>query len=407
MSYDLHIYSKRQPKASDLDAFLSTHSDGTAEGRFKRDSLVLLTAADGVHAEIDGPSRVEAEDLPDAANGAIGASGWLVQISVKPSTEATWPMDLAIHLARAADGVLYDPQEDRVAWPKGFKPRDPVSGEERITEVELDWFTAWSSTDPDLPRRFLDLVRDHAPEALPTRYGGYEPLPFRFAGEHAQEEFVTHWLEEGSSWTPGLSWNATRPSFGGSSRMSTQLDPDQPRPGRPISRFRLSFDGRAFSRDPAFTERMIGLFTSIAGGLDCVYAAGVVHRDVLLKRGREWSDHQTEWGPIPRADRWIGLPAGPTWLAWFGTPYVELVRSSVAQHITSETDNGIVLRLGEEPMDADQLSDAFPPLPLPLIAHRMNKPPAWETGIRYTMTYGPPSQPAQEIPDLPREAPPA
>jgi hypothetical protein len=51
------------------------------------------------------------------------------------------------------------------------------------------------------------------------------------------------------------------------------------------------------------------------------------------------------------------------------------------------------------PMDADQLADAFPPLPLPLIAHRMNKPPAWETSIRYTLTNGPPSQPAQEIPD--------
>ena len=400
MSYDLQVYAKRQPRASDLDAYRSGQDGLSANGRLKRDGAVVLTAADGVVAEVDGPSHVEAEDLPDAANGAIGAKGWLVQISVKPSTEAAWPMELAIHLARAADGIVYDPQEDRVGWPKGFQARDAGSGEERISEVEFDWFTAWSPTDPDLPRQFLGLLRDHAPEALPTRYGGYEPLPFRFAGATADDEFVRHWLEEASSWTPGLSWNATRPSFGGAAFMSTQLDPDRTRPGRPISRFRVSFDGRGFARDPELTERMVALFTTVAAGLDCVYAAGSVHRDVLVKRGRESADHQTEMGPFPRADRWIGLPAAPTWLAWFGPPYVRLVRSSVARVITSEAGGSLFLRLGTEPMDGDQLADAFPPLPLRLITHHLNKPPAWETRVRYTLTGGPPSQPAEQIPDL-------
>jgi hypothetical protein len=30
-----------------------------------------------------GRPRAEAEDLPDAANGAIRASGWLLQVSIK------------------------------------------------------------------------------------------------------------------------------------------------------------------------------------------------------------------------------------------------------------------------------------------------------------------------------------
>jgi hypothetical protein len=399
VSYDLQVFAKRQPKAVEFDAFLATHTGISSEGRFKRDGYVLLSATDGVHAEIDGPNRIEAEDLPDAANGAIGGSGWLVQISVKPSTDATWPSDLAIHLARNADGVVYDPQEDRVTWPQGFQARTGSSAEERISEVELDWFTTRTPTDPEIPRTFLEIIRSLIPEALPKRYGGFEPLPFRFEGPAAEEDFTRRWVEEAEAWPPMLFWTAARPCLGGSAFMSPSLDRDPP-PGVPISRLSMRLDGRALARDPDLTERMVQLFTAEAIGLGCVYAAGSVHRDLLMKRGRESADYRTEAGPMPRANRWVGLPAGPTWLAWFGRPYADLVRSSVAQHITAETDGALFLRLGPEPMDSDQLAAAFPPLPLPLIAHRINKPAAWETGIRYTLASGPPSQLAEQIPVL-------
>ena len=86
---------------------------------------MLLTDVDDVVVEVDGPSRLEDEDVPDQAAGAIGATGWLVQLSVKPSTEARWPMETAIHLARAADGVVYDPQQDLVTWPGGLSATRP------------------------------------------------------------------------------------------------------------------------------------------------------------------------------------------------------------------------------------------------------------------------------------------
>lgn len=120
MSYDLHLYSRCQPRAADLEAFLAMEPSLTADGRLKRDGYVLLSDTAGVHAEVDGPARAEAEDLPDAANGAIRASGWLVQMSIKPSTDAQWPLAFATHIARATEGVVYDPQEDRVTWPAGF-----------------------------------------------------------------------------------------------------------------------------------------------------------------------------------------------------------------------------------------------------------------------------------------------
>ena len=103
---------------------------------------------------------------------------------------------------------------------------------------------------------------------------------------------------------------------------------------------------------------------------------------------------------MPRSDRWIGLPASPTWLAWFGKPYVDLVRPSVEGHVTAEVDGGLLVRLGPEPMNADQLAARFPPLPTSLIAHKIDQPAEGAPTGSYTLTDGPPSQPAEVIPRL-------
>ncbi len=398
MSYDLHVFSKRRPRAGDLDAFLTAKRALKADGRLKRDGYLLLTDADAVHAEIDGPGQVESEDLPDAANGAIGERGWLLQISVKPSTDAAWPNELAAHIARGSDGIVYDPQEDRVTWPVGFQARDPNSGEERITEVELVWYTPRTGTDASVPRQLLSLLREHAPESVPRRYGAVEPLPFRLGGPADDDEFVLRWQEEAAAWMPMLFWTATRPSFGGSATISTMQDPDPPRPGEPITKISLTFDGRPFARDPDFTERVLRLFVESAAALGCIYAGGAVHRDVTLRRGRQSVNPRTETGPFPQALRWVGLPAAPTWIAWFGRPYTDLVRPSVTDFIALERDGGLLLRMGDEPMNSDQLAAVFPPLPLNLIARGRDRPPEWESRTRYTFSSDPPSHPAELIP---------
>ena len=50
-------------------------------------------------------------------------------------------MEIAIHLARAADRVVYDPQQD-LSRPGAFQPRDRESRETRIEQLALDSYTA-------------------------------------------------------------------------------------------------------------------------------------------------------------------------------------------------------------------------------------------------------------------------
>lgn len=110
-------------------------------------------------------------------------------------------------------------------------------------------------------------------------------------------------------------------------------------------------------------------------------------------------DYRTEMSTLPRSDRWVGLPAGPTWLAWFGPHYAELVRQTVKARITAESGGALFVRMGEEPMNADELADLFPALPTHLVARRIKQPATWLRGARFTLMGGPPSQPAELIPD--------
>lgn len=400
MSYDLQVIAKRQPRAADLAAFIEDAEQIRVEGDFKRGASTVMHADDGTIAEVDGPNRIEADDLPDAANGAIGRSGWLVEISVKPSTNASWPQELAIHLARAADGVVYDPQQDAVTWPAGWRPRDVASGQELIDQVDLTWYVRRPPTAEELPKRILAALSALCSEALPKRYGDYEPFQHRFEGERAEDDFAAFWAARMDDWTASFSWTTTRPCFRGSVGMSSnrKYGPDSQTASVRLS---LSFDGRPFARDPAFTERIVRLFTELAREVGSVYAAAWMERGVIVNRGRlSYQANVTETGPMPRADAWVGLPASPTWLAWFGPPYAEAVRSAVAGHVTSETDAGLFLRLGTEPMNADHLADLFPPLPARLLARRREQPATWLAGARYSLVSGAPSQPAEEIPPL-------
>jgi hypothetical protein len=401
VSYDLHVISKRQAKASHLETFLATFDQAAGRaGRLEPNGHLLLGDGAGTHAEVDGPSRIEAEDVPEAAAGAIGRSGWLVAISVKPPTAAAWPADLAIHLAQAADGVVYDPQQDAVTWPKGWQPRDAESGKEIIDEVELSWSTTLASSDPQVPSRFLRLLHEHCATALPRRYGGFEPLPHRFDGERADEAFVKHWLEESNTPVPMLFWTATRPCFDGRVIMSSAAAGAH-RVENPCVNIGLNFDARPCYRDAAFTEAIVKLFVEVASELECVYAGAWVLRGVTLPRGGNPAYRAgPEVGPMPRRAEWVGLPAGPTWLAWFGGPYAALLRRTVAAHVAADLDRGLFLRLGPEPMNFDELADRFPALPAQLLARRRDRPGRWLAGAPYTGGNLPPSEAAEQIPEL-------
>jgi hypothetical protein len=403
VSYDLLVATPKRPKPDVLGAFVDARGlaasprDGSRAGS---NSLLVVPGRPGQAIDVDGPARVELDDLPDDLAGVVPKAGWLVEIHVPAGSSdglGAMALDLAIHLARAGDGAVFDPQEDRVAWPAGVTPRPRGAHEDRIRVVQLDWFVPASSTPPDAARRWLHLARGLLPGALPVRFGGYEPFQGRLERD-GDAAFEAAWAEEAAKDFGGmLFWSATSGGYGGSAFFADRTVDRRPaRLGR-VHHLSAEVDARPLHRDPERCEALVAFFAETAATLGAAFAAGTVMRDAILARGRLSYDVRSEAAPLPRASWWVGLPALQTWLAWYGPVYRDLVQGSLGDAHVRSRPEGLLVRHGAEPMDVDEVRGVAAPLPSELLTRRRDGRPVDPT-IRITLTSGPPSEAADSIP---------
>lgn len=403
MSFDLAIATRTRPKPDAIEEFAKgAGAEIRTVGAFKPGSNVLVTfgADDRPTIDVDGPSAVQSEDLPDDLAGAVPRARWLVEAHVPAGSGAEarrFVLDLAIHLARDGDGAVFDPQMDRIAWPSGVTPRPRDSAEERIRAIDLVWFVPTTSLPADAARRWVERTMKEFPPCTPVRYGPYEPLQSRLDRDGV-EGFEATWAEQAADAIGGsFFWTARDGGFGGSAFFADHRDDFRPPRVGSVARLSASVDARPIYRDPERCAALVAFFAVVADHLGAAYGAACVTRDVIMRRGRESSDYQTEMGPFPRARWWVGLPALPTWLAWFGKPYRELVADVVSEWIVRAEPGGVLAKFGPEPMDVDQLQGVFPALPAELVA-RPREGSVIDPAVRITFVHGPPSQPAEVIP---------
>ena len=397
---------RTRPKPDAIDVFgRSAGLELRVAGAFRAGSNVLITRM-GATAErtidVDGPSRVESEDLPDDLAGVVTKPAWLVEIHLPGGyDEATdaWAVDLAIHLARIGDGAVFDPQSARVAWPSGVTPRARDQTEERIRTLELVWIMPASAVQGNGAFRWLDLVARWFPPATPVRFGSFEPFQGQLARDGPQA-FAGVWQEEASLERGGtFFWSAKAPGMGGSvSFPDRREDRRPPRFGR-VVQLATEVDARPLHRDPAMSDAVVDLFAEVAAEFGAVYGAGCLLRDAIMRRGRVSYDSRSEVVPLPRSKWWVGLPALPTWLAWFAPPYQTLVESRFDRSLSKLRPSGLLVRCGREPMDVEELRGIFPRLPPELLAVR-RRGSTVDPAARTTLFDGPPSEPAEVIPWL-------
>ena len=406
MSYDLLVATRTRPAAGALDAFARTAGiELRVAGGFGSGSNALLIRAGAGAArtiDVDGPARIKPEDLPDDLAGAIKRPAWLIEIHLPGGFDGAtdrWTLDLAIHLARAGDGAVFDPQADRLVWPSGVTPRPRGAPEERIRTVELVWYLPASLLPPDAAGRYLDLAAERFSAAKPARFGAFEPLQGSLVRD-GDEGFIAAWQAQADSELGGtLFWSARSPGVDGSvSFADPRADRRPARLGRAV-RLSTTFDARPLHRDPRTGDAAVEFFADVAAELGAVYAAGCVLRDAILRRGRISYDSRSEVAPLPRSRWWVGLPARPTWLAWFGDPYRALIADALDGSNTTVRRSGLLVRCGEEPTDVDELGAVFPRLPAELLAVRRAGSTA-DPLARITLTNGPPSEPAAIIPAI-------
>ena len=402
MSHDLLVATRTRPAFAAIEAFAQASGIVLREssGAPSATNRLVTRVDDGRERviDIDEPVRIEADDLPDDLVGVVTRPAWLTEIHLPGGyDEATdrWALELAVYLARDGDGAVFDPQLDQIAWPPGVTPRRRGATDERIRTLELDWYIPANRQPRDAADRFLNAVARDFAAAAPTRFGSFEPLQERLDRD-GPGAFSEAWQAQADDEVGGmLFWSARSPGLHGSVSF----------PGRhadasgAVVRLTTSIDARPLYRRPEACEAAVDLFAAVAGDLHVMYAAGCVLRDAIMRRGKVAYDADSELGPLPRNRSWVGLPALPTWLAWFGDPYRDLVESRLDPGTITERPSGLLVRCGREPMDADGLRGVFPDLPAELLATR-RPGSSVEPSTRITITSGPPSRPAATIPAL-------
>lgn len=347
MSMDFDIVTFKKPEQSDIEEFASEYP------------LAL----------IDGPFEVDAIDLPEVVTATVLAPRWLMQLSlpeVARKKDVSAAKTFASYIAESYQGGAYDCQKDMMLWPKGKRKRYSAPKEqERIRLIELEWFLPVEISSPKTAKLFLDLLCKICPEAFPTRYGTFKPLQEKMDINNIKP-FLETWKFEGEDVVGTFFWNANNPCFGGGVFFAERHDIDIPLGASLCSTVYMSFDGRALHGDARWCETVVTLFLTIAKSLEAFYATGYVLRNVIAKRNT-WFDNKSEESPLPKSRFWLGIPDEPTWLSWFGAAYKPLVEEALKKICTQNTDEGIFVRLGYEPMDKDELQGLAPMLPPELL----------------------------------------
>jgi len=407
MSYDLTIATREKPIQLYLQEFAAARSGLTYEGRLGEEfSNVIITVRDkpGLDAfvELYSPVRaIESEDIDEGLAALVTPPCWLTKLGVPGFTKRGIEVakELARHIAERCQGAVLDPQVGSVIW--AVSPPEPPqsrSKDERIREVNLEWYLPPSRAAPDTGLIFLATLRRHCQEAVPVRLGKFEPLQGRLESSR-DEPFFAAWSDTGRDPLGMLILKSKAPCFGG----SIHLPGSRPlRAGdRPVTKISLEFDGRIVCTHESWREKVVNLFAELSRALGAFYGRGYVLRNIIASRGGPVFDGKSESYPSASIrGSWCGIPPTPAWLLWFGGPYTPLVRDALEGVQRIESSAGTFVRLGIEPLDLDQLRTVGFNLPDRLMAKHESRPAIKLPDGREAKILGAEVKPAEFIPEL-------
>jgi hypothetical protein len=347
VSYDLDVYLPRTPDTGQLSDLISS-IEGLAPGSPAGSSSVsVVRGAERAYCfTVSGPFRVEAEDVPHDVAAAVPGISAVYYVMVEGSAEAARPFarEFALRLAWVFGGAVLDQQAAEV-WARGARrPATRPPDEERADVVELNWYVSSDSLAGNAGADYVRLSRQLLPEALPRRYGEFEPLQNKLA-DTGDPGFAKAWRAASSP----LFFAANAPCLGGALHAG---------PGKGTARpvWKMSLDvHRQPLTETLWRDALRRLFIALAEDLHAFFASAEVTRGHIWNGRGMWPDGHTEVAVSPlRRDGWKGLPPYPVWWSWYGQPYLDLVHQELAGAHAS--GRGLYHQWGEEPLDREALS---------------------------------------------------
>jgi hypothetical protein len=315
---------------------------------------------------------VLAEDVPEAVAAALPGIAWLTLLSLEPIGAGEPARRVltraASALAKSAHGVVLDPQEDTVTTPAGVKKWVSGGASENASVVNLSW---WSVEGPLVSGAGFDALVEvlaaALPEALPRRYGLYEPPQHVYADtgrDHLLGFLREHGREIGVVWyphAPVVHLHLGVPNeIGGTPK------------GFRTARLEIEVDAEAL-KQPGWPLALREAWRRIGQVVRPFYGDVRTLGGYQRSRGRYWVGAGTEEHPVC-SWWWTGLPQGPVHAAVVGEPYLSLWPAFAG---VAELEGGLAfLTTDEWSRGGDAFQASGPPPPGPAQVAPQRNPPS-------------------------------
>jgi len=328
MSYDLRIWSTHEPRLDDLVGA----SDGSQPVEQGRGWLINAT----------GPLRVEPEDVPREIAETLPGIAYLVELTLEPigapASALAKLRSLAKKIASAGHGVVEDPQSGSMTLGTRVQRLSALGATDDATLLTMGfWYEAGVLSNADGVPELLQVLMRHLPEALPARYGEYEPPQFRLDRNglsHLEAFMRQHWRALAVYYpsAPVAHLEVSVPETIGPSQRGY-------RSGRLV----IDIDADAIAQ-PGWQAQIAHAWRAIVRLAQPYYSDVRQLRYYKRGRGRYWVTSVTERHPIC-SWWWSGIPTGSTYAIALGNPYLDLWSDFV---VGSEKVDAISIRTASD-----------------------------------------------------------
>lgn len=360
MSYDLEVFVPQCAGDAQFRDLVVQSGQLSVDTATTSSVTVVRGARRRYSFTVDGPDRVEPEDVPtDVVNVVLGTR-FLYSITLEGAAPSEIPhaVRFARRLAQVLDGAVIDQQTDEVWSRSHSRTIQKPQKESRVATVDVNWYCLREELDPDAARLFVATAQQLLPEALARRFGEYEPLQGKLADSGA-EGFAQAWAEATST----LFVTGTGPCVGG--HLSAG----------PSAQFSDRFWSMSLTLlaepigDAGWRDALRKLFVALADRLPAFYASAEVTSGHIWSGRSLWADGETEWPirPVRYRDGWMGLPPSPVWWSWLGRPFADYF-ALLPDKRTRPTVNGILYQASAELAGPGELEPLSRWLPADLFA---------------------------------------
>ncbi|MCW3767946.1 hypothetical protein OCL88_15815 [Paenarthrobacter sp. PAE-2] len=375
MSYDFFVYGSEALSHDDVATRMSNirglSFDPAESGPSDAQTwgfLIHRGTQQNYSFTVEGPYPDTGEDIDERqASVVIHGIKYRYDISVEgggPAAEIPHAWAFAKKLARAVSGVAIDAQTDRT-WPE---PKTPpltayeeyykhLSPGESIKHVTAQWYFIQDEDPVTLGQKYLDVCREHLPQALP---GNYQLSMGRRSLERPDDD--ASFLEAlQSNKMPWL--QATGSAFVQNLGFSKLVD-DVDSSALHVGAISLSLSAYA-SKHEGTVRRLRPFFLALSERLGAFFASAEITRShVTTEKVKQTEEASNQW----TRGMWRGLPAHPVWWSYFGPLYSELVRPHLTGNV-EEADGRCFTATATNPSTAMKswpYSQGRPPVGCPM-----------------------------------------